>query len=140
MSQQHAQFEEESRGEPSYQIGYSTRDELPLLSYDHVDLPSQKLQAGSPGTAKSTPNLNYLRFALALISLIFVFVLMVLAITVHTDSASFIHFPFVIIHTDSVSFTNFFFVVLFAVLAIFLNLILAFQRNASPRKARKPED
>ena len=77
-------------------------------------------QADSLGAAKSTtPNLH---FVLALLSLIFVFVLVVLAITL------------------SVSFINFLFVVLFAALAIFLNLIFAYGRNASPRKASKPEE
>jgi hypothetical protein len=126
MVQQHAQFEEESRGEPSYQIGYAPHDELPPLSSDQIDLPGQKLQAGSPGTARSTiPNLARQRFVLALISLIFVFVLMVLAMTVPNDS---------------VNSTNVFFVVLFAVLAIFLNLIFAFRGNASPQSASKPDE
>jgi hypothetical protein len=119
MSQQHAQFEEASRGEPSYQIGYAPGDNLPPLSDDQADVPGQKLQAGSLGAAKSTTLM--LRFVLALLSLIFVFVLVGLVIT------------------SSVSFINFSFVLLFAVLAIFLDLIFAYGGNASPRKASKPE-
>lgn len=119
MSRQHAQFEEASRGEPSYQIGYAPGDNLPPLSDDQADVPGQKLQAGSLGAAKSTTLM--LRFVLALLSLIFVFVLVGLVIT------------------SSVSFINFSFVLLFAVLAIFLDLIFAYGGNASPRKASKPE-
>ena len=111
MSQQHAPFEEESRGEPSYQIGYA-------------DVPGQKLQAGSLGAAKSTTHyLDRIRAVLALLSLIMVFVLVLVVITL-----------------KSVSFIDFFYVVLFGILAIFINLIFAYGRNASPRKASKPED
>ncbi len=124
MSQQHAPFEEESRGEPSSQMGYSPRDELPLLSSDRVDLPGQKLRAGSLGAATSTTHyLDRIRAVLALLSLIFGFVLVL-----------------VVIALKSVSFLDLFFVVLFAILAICINLIFAYGSNASPRKASKPKD
>jgi hypothetical protein len=128
MSQQHAQFEEESRGEPSSQMGYSPCDELPLLSYNRVDLPRQKLRACSLGAATSTP--HYLdrvrariRAVLALLSLIMVFVLVI-----------------VVIANKWESFLDFIFVVLFGILALCINLIFAYESNASPRKASKPED
>jgi hypothetical protein len=125
MSGQHARFEEESRGEPSYQLGYATHDELPPLSYDHADMPGQKLQADSPGAAQSTtPNLH---FVLALLSLIFVFVLVALVVTLDAT-------------LKSVGFIELFFVVLFAVLAIFLNLIFTYGRNASSQSTSKPEE
>jgi len=124
MSQQHAPFEEESRGEPSSQMGYSPRDELPMLSSDRVDLPGQKLRAGSLGAATSTTHyLDRIRAVLALLSLIFGFVLVL-----------------VVIALKSVSFLDLFFVVLFAILAICINLIFAYGSNASPRKASKPKD
>ncbi len=111
MSQQHAQFEEESRGEPSYQIGYA-------------DVPGQKLQDGSLGAATSTSHyLDRVRAVLALLSLIFGFVLVI-----------------VVIANQWTSFIDFFFVVLFGILAICINLIFAYGSNASPRKASKPED
>ncbi len=124
MSQQHAQFEEESRGEPSSQMGYSPRDELPLLSYNRVDLPGQKLRAWNLGAATSTPHyLDRVRAVLALLSLIFGFVLVL-----------------VVIYYKLASFIDFIFVVLFGILALCINLIFAYGRNASPRKASKPED
>lgn len=68
MSGQHAPFEEESRGEPSTQIGYG-------------DVPGQKLQAGSLGTATSTTHyLDRVRAVLALLSLIFGSVLVLVVI------------------------------------------------------------
>jgi uncharacterized membrane protein YagU involved in acid resistance len=138
MSQQHAQFEEESGGEPSSQMGYldlhltpSARDDLPPLSHDQTDLPGQKLQAGSLGAATSTSHYldrviltqSRVRAVLALLSLIFGFVLVI-----------------VVIAHQWTSFINLVFVVLFGILAICLNLIFAFGRNASPRKAPKPEE
>ena len=124
MSGQHAQFEEESRGEPSSQMGYSPRDELPLLSYNRVDLPDQKLRAWSLGAATSTPHyLERVRAVLALLSLIFVFVLVI-----------------VVIANKWASFINLVFVVLFGILAISINLIFAYGSKGSPRKASKPEE
>ena len=131
MSQQHAQFEEESRGEPSSQMGYldpyltpSARDDLPPLSHDQTDLPGQKLQAGSPGATTSTSHyLDRVRAVLALLSLIMVFVLVI-----------------VVIANQWASFINLVFVVLFGLLALLLNLIFAYGRNAAPRKASKPEE
>jgi hypothetical protein len=128
MSGQHAQFEEESRGEPSSQMGYSPRDELPLLSYNRVDLPDQKLRAWSLGAATSTPHYlervrERVRAVLALLSLIFGFVLVL-----------------VVIYYKLASFIDFIFVVLFAILALCINLIFAYGRSASPREASKPED
>jgi hypothetical protein len=70
LSQQHTPFEETSRNELSYQMGYAPREELPPLSYDSGDLPGQKLQTGRPGTARFTTHLARQRFVLALISLI----------------------------------------------------------------------
>jgi type IV secretory pathway TrbL component len=111
MSQHHAQFEEESRGEPSSQI-------------DYADVPGQQLQAGSLGAAKSSTHyLDRIRAVLALLSLIFVFVLVL-----------------VVIALKSVSVIDFFFVVLFGILALCINLIFAYGRNGSPRKASKPEE
>ena len=111
MYQQHAQFAEESRGEPSYQI-------------DYADVPGQKLQAGSPGAATSTSHYrDRVRAVLALLSLIMVFVLVI-----------------VVIANKWASFIDFFFVVLFGILALLINLIFAYGGNASPRKASKPED
>ncbi len=103
MSQQHMQFEEESRGNPSYQIGYAPHDEYerPQLSYDYIHLPGQKSHAESPGSAPFTPSnlvlvdvqqivdqarsemqarseLNRLRVVLALLSLFVIFVLALL--------------------------------------------------------------
>jgi hypothetical protein len=126
MSQQHAQFEEESRGEPSDQMGYAPRYELPPLSSDQVEMPDQRLRARSPDIAQShSSDLRVrTRFVLALLSLIFVFVLVIV----------------VIANPSFVSFITVFFVVLFAVLAVFLNLIFAFGGNASPRSANKPKD
>lgn len=126
MSQQRTQFEEVSGGEPSDQGSYAPRYELPPLSSDLVEKPDHRLQASSPGIAQ--PNSSDLRvrtrFVLALMSLIFVFVLMV-----------------VLIATPSlVSFITVFFVVLFTVLAVFLNLIFAFGGNASSRSATQPKD
>ncbi len=124
MSQQHAQFEEESRGESSNQIGYALHDELPSLSDDHVEMPGQKLRAGSLFAATSTTHyLDRVRAVLALLSLIFGFVLVI-----------------VVIAHQWTSFINLVFVVLFGLLAICLNLIFAFGRDASPRKASKPEE
>jgi len=88
-------------------------------------VPGQKLQPDSSGAAKSTT--YNLHFVLALLSLIFVFVLVVLTVTLD-------------ITLKSAGFIEFFFVVLFAVLAIFLNLIFAYARNASSRSASKPEE
>ena len=111
MSWQHAQFEEESCGEPSSQIGYA-------------DVPGQKLQAGSLGAATSTPHyLDRVRAVLALLSLIFGFVLVL-----------------VVIYYKLASFIDFIFVVLFGILALCINLIFAYGSNASPRKASKPEE
>ncbi len=111
MSQQHAHFEEESRGEPFSQI-------------DYADVPGQKLQAGSLGAATSTTHhRDRVRAVLALLSLIMVFVLVI-----------------VVIANKWASFINFFFVVLFGILALLINLIFAYGSNGSPRKASKPED
>jgi len=111
MSQQHAPFEEESGGEPSSQIG-------------EASVPGQKLQAGSLGAATSTTHyLDRVRAVPALLSLIFGFVLVL-----------------VVIASKSPSFIDFIFVVLFGILAICINLIFAYGRNASPRSASQPED
>ena len=111
MSGQHAQFEEESCGEPSSQIG-------------DADVPGQKLQAGSHGAATSTTHyLDRVRAVLALLSLIFGFVLVL-----------------VVFVNKWASFIDFIFVGLFAILAICINLIFAYGSNASPRKARQPEE
>ena len=126
MSQQHAQFEEESRGEPSDQMGSAPRSELPPLSSDQVEMPDHRLQARSRGLAQSTSSDLRVRtrFVLALMSLIFLFVLVVVLIA----------------NPSFVSFITVFFVVLFAVLAVLLNLIFAFGGNASPRSANKPKE
>jgi preprotein translocase subunit SecG len=110
MSQQHEQFEEESRGEPSSQIG-------------EASVSGKKLLAAILGVTKSTTYLDRVRAVLALLSLIFVFVLVL-----------------VVIANKWASFINLVFVVLFGLLAICLNLIFAYGRNASPRKASKPEE
>jgi preprotein translocase subunit SecG len=111
MSQQPAPFEEESRGEPSSQMGYA-------------GVSGQKLQAGGLGAATSTTHyLDRVRAVLALLSLIFGFVLVI-----------------VVIASKSPSFIDFLFVVLFGILALCINLIFAYGRKASPRKASKPED
>ena len=130
MSEQHAQFEE-SRGEPSSQMGYldlhltpSARDDLPPLPHDQTDLPGQKLQAGSLVAPTSTSHyLDRVRAVLALFSLIFVFVLVI-----------------VVIANQWASVINLVFVVLFGILALLLNLIFAYGRPAAPRKASKPEE
>jgi len=131
MSGQHAQFEEESRGGPSSQMGYldpyltpSARDDLPPLSNDQTDLLGQKLQAGSLGATTSTSHyLDHVRAVLALLSLIFVFVLVI-----------------VVIANQWASVINVVFVVLFGILALLLNLIFEYGSNAAPRKASKPEE
>jgi hypothetical protein len=110
MSGQHEQFEEESRGEPSSQMG-------------DADVSGQKLLAAILGVTKSTTYLDRIRAVLALLSLIFVFVLVL-----------------VVIALKAVSLLDFFFVVLFGILALCINLIFAYGRNVSPRKASKPED
>jgi len=46
----------------------------------------------------------------------------------------------VVIASKSPSFIDFIFVVLFGILAICINLIFAYGRNASPRSASQPED
>jgi hypothetical protein len=76
MSQHHAQFEEESRGEPPNQIGNAPRYELSPLSSDQVEMPEQRLQARSLGIAKSNSSDLRVRtrFVLALfLNLIFAF-------------------------------------------------------------------
>ncbi len=122
MSQQYTQFEDEPRGEPSVQMGSAPRYELPQLSSDHTDLPDQRLQAKSPGTAQSIPY-NNARFVLALMSLIFVFVLGIIVATSKTANIA-----------------NFVFAVLFAGLVLLLNFIFAFRGNASPWGVREPKD
>ena len=130
MSGQHAQFEEESGGEPSSQMGYldphlppSAHDDLPPLSHDQTDLPGQQLRAGSPGAATSASHyLDRVRAVLALLSLIFLFVLVM-----------------VVIANQWASVINLVFVVLFGILALLLNLIFAYRRPA-PRNASKPEE
>ena len=126
MSQQHAPFEEESRGEPSDQMGYAPRYELPPLSSDQVEMPDHRLQARSLGRAQSTSSDLRVRtrFVLALMSLLCVFAMMMVLIA----------------NPSFISFITVFFVVLFAVLAVFLNLIFAFGGNASPRSANKPKE
>ena len=126
MSQQHAQFEEESRGEPSDQIGNAPRYEVPPLSSDLVEKPDHRLQARSLGRAQSnSSDLSVrTRFVLALMSLLCVFALVIVLIA----------------NPSFVSFITVFFVVLFTVLAVLLNLIFAFGGNASPRSANKPKD
>ena len=125
MSQQHAQFEEESRGEPSDQIGNAPRYELPPLSSDQVETPDQRLQARSLGRAQSNSSDLRVRtrFVLALLSLIFLFVLVI-----------------VVIANQWASVIDLVFVVLFGILALLLNLIFAFGENASPRSANKPKE
>jgi hypothetical protein len=46
----------------------------------------------------------------------------------------------VVIANEWASFINLVFVVLFGILALLLNLIFAYGRTASPRKASKPEE
>ena len=131
MSGQHAPFEEESGSEPSSQMGYldphltpSARADLPLLSQDQTDLLGQKLQAGSPGAATSASHyLDRVRAVLALLSLIFLFVLVM-----------------VVIANQWASVIDLVFVVLFGILALLLNLIFAYGRPAAPRNASKPEE
>ena len=124
MSGHHAPLEEASRGEPPSQMGYAPRNELPLLSYTRVDLPDQKLRAWSLGAATSTTHyLDRVRAVLALLSLIFGFVLVL-----------------VVIYYKLASFIDFIFVVLFGILALCIHLIFAYRSNASPRKASKPEE
>ena len=115
MSQQHAHFEEESGGEPSDQISSAPRYEVPPWSSDQVEMPDHRLQARSLDRAQSSSSDLRVRtrFILALMSLIFLFVLVVV----------------VIANPSFVSFITVFFVVLFAVLAVFLNLIFALQRE-----------
>jgi len=110
MSQQHEQFEEESRGEPSSQMG-------------SADVSGQKLLAAILGVTKSTTYLDRIRAVLALLSLIFVFVLVI-----------------VVIANKWASFINLVFVVLFGLLALSINLIFAYGSKGSPRKASKPKD
>ena len=125
MPEQHAPFEEESRSEPSNQIGNAPRSEGPPVSSDQVAMPDQRLQARSRGLAQSASSDLRVRtrFVLALMSLIFVFVLVIV----------------VIANPAFVSFITVFLIVLFAVLAVLLNLIFAFGGNASPWSANKPK-
>ena len=126
MPQQHAQFEEEPRGEPSDQMGSAPRYELPSFSSEQVEMPDQRFQARSLGRVPSnSSNLRVrTRFVLALMSLLCVFALMMVLIA----------------NPSFISFITIFFVVLFAVLAVLLNLIFAFGGNASPRSANKPKE
>ncbi len=126
MSQQHAHFEEESRGEPSDQMGNAPRYELPPLFSDLVEKPDQRLQARSLGRAQSNSSDLRVRtrFVLALMSLLCVFALVMVLIA----------------NPSFVSFITVFFVVLFTVLAVLLNLLFAFGGNASPRSANKPKE
>ena len=110
MSQQHEPLEEASRGEPSSQMG-------------EASVPGQKLLAALLGVTKSTTYLDRIRAVLALLSLIFVFVLVI-----------------VVIANQWASFINLVFVVPFGLLALLLNLIFAYGRTAAPRKASKPEE
>ncbi len=110
MFQQHKQFEEKSRDEPSSQMG-------------SADVSGQKLLAAILGVTKSTTYLDRIRAVLALLSLIFVFVLVI-----------------VVIANKWASFINLIFVVLFGILALCINLIFAYGSKGSPRKASKPED
>src|SRR5260370_9520405 len=89
-------------------------------------MPDQRLRARSPDIAQShSSDLRVrTRFVLALMSLIFLFVLGVV----------------VIANPSFVSFITVFFVVLFAVLAVFLNLIFPFGGTASPRSATTPKN
>ncbi len=110
MPQHHEQFEEESGGEPSSQMG-------------EARVSGKKLLAALLGVTKSTTYLDRIRAVLALLSLIMVFVLVL-----------------VVIANKWESFLDFFFVVLFGILALCINLIFAFGSKGSPRKASKPED
>lgn len=124
MSQQHAPFEEESRGEPPYQTGSPPRHEMPLVSDEQIKVSDQSLQGRGLGRARSIPySHDRARFALALLSLIFLFVLGLVVITLKTAS-----------------FADFVFAGLFVVATLLLNLIFAFRRNASLREVREPED
>lgn len=86
MSQQHAQFEEEFRdGPPSYQSGYTgpqpvsyTVNVPPLQSY--TNLPGQKLLVPDLNTGRA-PSPGQ-RLALAIVSLVFVFVIFMIAVGV----------------------------------------------------------
>jgi hypothetical protein len=110
MSQQHEPLEGESRGEPSSQMG-------------SADVSGKKLLAALLGVTKSTTYLDRIRAVLALLSLIFMFVLVL-----------------VVIALKSVSLLDFFFVVLFGILALSINLIFAYGSKGFPRSASQPKD
>jgi len=118
MSGQHAHFDEESRGKPSEQMDSAPRSEVPPVSSGQVEMPDHGLQAGSRGLAHSNSSDLRVRtrFVLALMSLIFLFVLVIVLIA----------------NPSFVSSITVFFVVLFAVLAVFLNLIFAFGERLLP--------
>jgi len=124
MSQQHAPFEEESSGEPPYQTGSPPRNEMTLLSDEQIKVSDQSLLGRVLGIARSIPySHDRARFALALISLIFIFVLGIVVITLKTAS-----------------FADFVFAGLCVVATLLLNLIFAFRRNASLRSVSEPEE
>lgn len=124
MSEQHAPFEEGSRGEPPSQTGSPPRHERPLVSDEPIKVSDHSLLVRGLGIARSIPySHDRARFAPALISLIFIFVLG----------------PVVII-LKTASFADFVFASLFVVATLLLNLIFAFRRNASLREVREPED
>jgi predicted membrane channel-forming protein YqfA (hemolysin III family) len=110
MSEHQEPGEEESGGEPSSQMGSAS-------------VSGQQLLAALLGVTTSTTYLDRVRAVLALLSLIMVFVVVL-----------------VVIALKAVSLLDLFFVVLFGILALSLNLIFAYGRKGSPRKASKPEE
>jgi hypothetical protein len=124
MSEHHAPFEDESGGEPPSQTGSPPRHERPLLSDEPIKVSDHSLLGRGLGIARSIPySHDRARFALALLSLIFIFVVGLIVITLKTAS-----------------FADFVFAGLVVVATLLLNLIFAFRRKAFLRQVREPEE
>lgn len=121
MSQQHAQFEEQFRDgpqpAPSYQDGYTSPQPVsytvnvppPMQAY--VNVPGQKLLTYDLQSGR-TPGVGA-RLALAIVSLVFTFIMFIVALGV--SAASRFDFP--------ISPVAIFFALIFAVIVIIINLI-----------------
>lgn len=124
MSQHHAHFEEESGGEPPSQTGSPPRQERPFVSDEPIRVSDHSLLGRVLGIARSIPySHDRARFALALLSLIFIFVVGIVVITLKTAS-----------------FADFVFAGVCVVATLLLNLIFPFRSKASLREVREPEE
>lgn len=116
MSQQHTQFEEEFRDGPPptapYQSGYTGTQSAayntvsaPSAGQPHMSMPGQKLLAYDLHTGRA-PNAGQ-RLALAIVSIVFVFVMFLIALITVAATASLVIF----------------FAVIFTIVVVILNVI-----------------